>query len=258
MFVGVDSNQDSYKGNTIAAISAGGESRMPAPATTPGAGYTTVTLVSDGTNLYMYMDGTLVSTLKNHGKDITKIIPASGELGFIGKSLYSPDPLLTANVADMKFWNTALTEEAVQKVLPTTAEKKKMVLADIRKAVLNGNASASEVTKDIALPTSIDGYDLIWTVPENDAITSDGKVTVQAEKTIELKAGSVELTMDGNGGAISLKAKKIRVTADNEIALKANSALKAEGAQVDVKAQAKMNLQASGPLAAKGAVVQIN
>ena len=179
LFVGVDSNQDSYKGNTIAAISAGGESRMPAPATTPGAGYTTVTLVSDGTNLYMYMDGTLVSTLKNHGKDITKIIPASGELGFIGKSLYSPDPLLTANVADMKFWNTALTEEAVQKVLPTTAEKKKMVLADIRKAVLNRNASASEVTKDIALPTSIDGYDLIWTVPENDAITSDGKVTVQ-------------------------------------------------------------------------------
>ena len=179
LFVGVDSNQDSYKGNTIAAISAGGESRMPAPATTPGAGYTTVTLVSDGTNLYMYMDGTLVSTLKNHGKDITKIIPTSGELGFIGKSLYSPDPLLTANVADMKFWNTALTEEAVQKVLPTTAEKKKMVLADIRKAVLNGNASASEVTKDIALPTSIDGYDLIWTVPENDAITSDGKVTVQ-------------------------------------------------------------------------------
>ena len=86
----------------------------------------------------------------------------------------------------------------------------------------------------------------------------NGKVPVQAEKTIELKAGSVELTMDGNGGAISLKAKKIGVTADNEIALKANSALKAEGAQVDVKAQAKMNLQASGPLAAKGAVVQIN
>ena len=86
----------------------------------------------------------------------------------------------------------------------------------------------------------------------------NGKVTVQAEKTIELKAGSVELTMDGNGGAISLKAKKIGVTADNEIALKANSALKAEGAQVDVKAQAKMNLQASGPVAVKGAMVEIN
>ena len=68
----------------------------------------------------------------------------------------------------------------------------------------------------------------------------------------------MELSLDGNGGSISLKAKKIALTADNEIGMKANSAWKAEGAQVDVKAQAKMNLQASGPVAVKGAMVQIN
>ena len=181
VFVGVDSAQKDYKGNTLAAVSVGGESRMPASATKPGAGYTTITVVSDGTSLYMYMDGTLVSTLENHGKDITKVIPTDDALGYIGKSLYNTDPLLKANVADMKFWSTALTEEAVQKVLPTTAEKKKMVLADIRKALLNGNASASEITKDITLPASIDGYALTWTIPENAAIASDGKVTVQDE-----------------------------------------------------------------------------
>ena len=86
----------------------------------------------------------------------------------------------------------------------------------------------------------------------------DGKITIQSEKNISLKAGSAELTMDGNAGAVSLKAKKVTVTADNEIGLKANSALKAEGAQIDVKGQAKINLQASGPVAVKGAVVQIN
>ena len=86
----------------------------------------------------------------------------------------------------------------------------------------------------------------------------NGKITIQSEKNISLKAGSAELTMDGNAGAVSLKAKKVTVTADNEIGLKANSALKAEGAQVDVKGQAKINLQASGPVAIKGAVVQIN
>ena len=84
------------------------------------------------------------------------------------------------------------------------------------------------------------------------------KITIQSEKNISLKAGSAELTMDGNAGAVSLKAKKVTVTADNEIGLKANSALKAEGAQIDVKGQAKINLQASGPVAVKGAVVQIN
>ena len=201
VFVGVNSAQDNYKGNTLAAVSVGGESRMPAPSTTPGAGYTSITVVSDGTNLYMYMDGTLVSTLENHGKDITKTIPTDDALGYIGKSLYNGDPLLKANVADMKFWNTALTEEAVQKVLPTTAEKKKMVLADIRKAVLNGNASASEVTKDITLPTSIDGYDLTWTVPENAAITSNGKVTAQDDDVyVSLKVAYGDQT-----ASISLK-----------------------------------------------------
>ena len=86
----------------------------------------------------------------------------------------------------------------------------------------------------------------------------NGKAELLAEKTISIKAGSVELSLDGNGGTISLKAKKISLTADNEIGMKANSAWKAEGAQVDVKAQAKMNLQASGPVAVKGAMVQIN
>ena len=80
VFVGVNSAQDNYKGNTLAAVSVGGESRMPAPSTTPGAGYTSITVVSDGTNLYMYMDGTLVSTLENHGKDITKTIPTDDAL----------------------------------------------------------------------------------------------------------------------------------------------------------------------------------
>lgn len=86
----------------------------------------------------------------------------------------------------------------------------------------------------------------------------NGKVELKSEKVISIKAGSVELSLDGNGGAITLKAKKISLTADNEIAMKANSAWKAEGAQVDIKGQAKMNLQASGPVAVKGAVVQIN
>lgn len=85
----------------------------------------------------------------------------------------------------------------------------------------------------------------------------NGKITIQSEKNISLKAGSAELTMDGSRSG-QPKAKKVTVTADNEIGLKANSALKAEGAQIDVKGQAKINLQASGPVAVKGAVVQIN
>lgn len=86
----------------------------------------------------------------------------------------------------------------------------------------------------------------------------NGGVSVQADKKISLKAGSTELTMDGSGGNIQLKASKVSVSADNEIGLKANASLKMEGAQVDLKGQAQVNVQASGPLALKGAVVQVN
>jgi len=85
-----------------------------------------------------------------------------------------------------------------------------------------------------------------------------GAVEVTAEKTISLKAGKTELAMDGNSGAMTLKAAKIAVQADNEIGLNAKAALKMQGAQVELKGQAQVNVQASGPLALKGAITQIN
>ena len=86
----------------------------------------------------------------------------------------------------------------------------------------------------------------------------NGAVSVQADKKISLKAGSTELSMDGNGGEIKLKGTRISASADNEIGLKASAAMKLEGAQVDMKGQAQVNVQASGPLALKGAIVQVN
>ena len=85
-----------------------------------------------------------------------------------------------------------------------------------------------------------------------------GQISVTAEKKIVLKAGTAELAMDGNAGNITVKAKKFAVTADNEIGLKANAALKMEGAQVQVKGSAQVKVEASGPLALKGAIAQIN
>ena len=86
----------------------------------------------------------------------------------------------------------------------------------------------------------------------------NGGISLTAEKKITLKAGTAELTMDGNAGNITVKGKKVAVTADNEIGLKANAALKMEGAQVQMKGSAQVKVEASGPLALKGAVTQIN
>lgn len=86
----------------------------------------------------------------------------------------------------------------------------------------------------------------------------NGSIDVTSEKKITFKAGTAQIAMDGNAGNITLKAKKITATADNEIGLKATAALKMEGAQAELKGSAQVKVEASGPLALKGAITQIN
>lgn len=86
----------------------------------------------------------------------------------------------------------------------------------------------------------------------------NGGIELVAEKTMKLKAGKTEISLDGNAGGVSIKGTKIAVQADNEIGLNAKAALKMQGAQVELKGQAQVNVQASGPLALKGAITQIN
>lgn len=182
IFVSPMSAQGSYRGSVLAAISVDGETRMSRPNTDLSAGYTTVTMVSDGSRLFLYMDGELVSELE-HGKNVLDAVPAQGESGFLGKSLYHGDALLKANVSDMKLWNTALNEEQVKAAAPTAEEKTDMLLADIQKSMLNGNPSLSLIETDLAFPDSVDGCPLKWTIPENSVIAQDGKVTAGSKET---------------------------------------------------------------------------
>ncbi len=186
IFVGPKSNQNGYKNKAIAAVHNGSsETRLPAPANeTISAGYTTITLVSEGfsTNkVSLYIDG--VKAAENTCSDLIEAIPTEGILGYIGKSLYAPDPLLTANVADFKVWNAALSDAEVVEATPSSEEKEKMLLADIVKATLKENKAANKIESDITFPAKVDGIDLTWNVPENAVIAADGKVTLPAEDT---------------------------------------------------------------------------
>ncbi len=191
IFVSPNSGQNGYTATVLSAVkvgseSAGGESRMPAPEEQLGGGYTTITLVSDGTTLTMYMDGKEVSTL-NHGKDVSSVIPDGDILGYIGQSLYSPDKKLIANVSDIKIWDTALDAVTVAALAPSAEEKNEMLLADIQDALLNGNASVDEIAADVAFPASVDGVDLTWNVPDNGSIAEDGSVKLpESDETVEV------------------------------------------------------------------------
>lgn len=141
------------------------------------------------------MDGEKASEL-THGFDVTSVIPNGDVLGYIGKSLYNGDALLTANVADMKIWNQALSEEEVQAQLPTTEEKANMVLADLKKALLKDNVSEDKITGDVSFPAAVDGISVTWEISENTAIASDGKVTIPAGEDVKADV-TAAFTIDG-------------------------------------------------------------
>ena len=187
IFMSANSGQGGYAESVLAAVkvgseSSGGESRMPVPDSKLAGGYTTVTIVSDGGTLTMYMDGKKVSELE-HGKDLSNMIPDGDILGYIGQSLYEPDKKLIANVSDIQIWNEAMDAETVKLLAPSVEDKTEMLLADIQDVMMSGNASAKEVKSDLSFPANVDGVDLTWTVPENAPIAADGKVTLPIEDT---------------------------------------------------------------------------
>lgn len=195
------------------------------------------------------------------GKDYgTYCVPEIDEMvlvGFIGGSLKRPFLLGSLYPNDSSLVSDNFDNKNLRKHLKTKGGMDLLILEE------DGKQSITLTTPKGSV-ISVDDSTESCTISDKDgknALSMDyknGKVLIQSEKNIVMKAGSAELAMDGNSGEVSLKAKKISVTADNEIGLKSNSALKAESAQIDVKGQGKMNLQASGPVAIKGAVVQIN
>ena len=165
VFVGPKSGQNGYQGKILSAIKIGDESngaekRMPASSTSLGAGYSTITLVSEGNTITVYLDGEQVSQGTHNYDSIDSIIPDSGAIGYIGKSLYKPDDLMTANVGDMKFYDVALTEDQVKQSMPTDEEKDAMF------ALENGEVSGDNEGELIA------SYDMSHT--ENTLIDVSG------------------------------------------------------------------------------------
>lgn len=86
-----------------------------------------------------------------------------------------------------------------------------------------------------------------------------GTVTVTAEKTISLAAGSSKLTLDGQGNSVKLESGGSLELSAQQVKIDAKSTLNISGqATVEVKSSGQLTLQASGPANLKGAIVKIN
>ena len=194
-YIFVNPSASEKSGNFLAAIKTGTgsnwkETRFSDSSTGMGDvnGYGTVTLTGEGGNLKLYLDGQLISTA-SQDKTIQDVIPTGEDavFGYIGKSLYEPDALLTANLADFKIYSGALTETEIKEGLPTADEKSDMLMADILETVKGENASLDAVTDDLNLADSIDNVEITWgSWDETDVIAEDGTVTAPAEGQVDV------------------------------------------------------------------------
>ena len=194
-YIFVNPSASEKSGNFLAAIKTGTgsnwkETRFSDSSTGMGDvnGYGTVTLTGEGGNLKLYLDGQLISTA-SQDKTIQDVIPTGEDavFGYIGKSLYEPDALLTANLTDFKIYSGALTETEIKEGLPTADEKSDMLMADILETVKGENASLDAVTEDLNLADSIDNVKITWgSWDETDVIAEDGAVTAPAEGQVDV------------------------------------------------------------------------
>jgi hypothetical protein len=184
VFVNPRSGESAYSNQVLSGIrvktgTSNGEVRLPAGGGL-NAGFTTLTMVGSGSTLTLYRDGQAISTV-THAYSMSSIVPASGTLGYLGRSLYSPDPLLTADVTDVRFWDTSLTAEQVSASMPTAAEKsattQALLRGDLLPIVKGANASLDSVRSNLTFPASSNGVALTWSSSDTSVISNTGVVS---------------------------------------------------------------------------------
>ena len=221
LFVGPKSNQGSYAGKTLTGIkvgneAAGGEKRSSVLNVGWSDGYHTLTVVSEDQTVTTYLDGVAISTI-DHDYNLADVIPDGDVLGYIGKSLYTLDSLLKANISDVKVWSYALSKSEIEASLPTGEDKADMVMADLYDVVKGDNASLDTVTDDLTFPTKLDNVTLTWGTWDNtDVIAADG--TVHAVVGQETKVTiPVSFQVDGESYTVELKVTVMPLDVDQEL-----------------------------------------
>lgn len=88
--------------------------------------------------------------------------------------------------------------------------------------------------------------------------TKKGKLTLTAEKEIEIKAGSASVKMSGSAGSVEASGNKLALTGKQSVEIKSSSTMKIEGMSTEVSAQGMMTVKSSGSTKISGTMVQLN
>ncbi len=85
-----------------------------------------------------------------------------------------------------------------------------------------------------------------------------GTMTVQIKSKIEFKVGDkITMTLNGESGAVSIKADSISLEGSNGVKAKSDSSVKLEAPQVAANASSALKLESSGTAALSGSTVSV-
>lgn len=246
LFVSPCSND--YSGKMLAAIKKdGAELRYDSATAIAGEteGKNIVTVVFDNGNVTYYLNGLKTNTTES-GYKIQDILAANSTdtcIGYIGRSLYSPDPYFKGTLLDFKVYEAALTEEQVAQShaeiaapleAPATAKVNEMK-DKILPAMLNKNADKDHILSDLLFPTGIDDVSLEWTSSNTDVISANGQITPQDTET------TVTITVKAsyNRRGVQTETYQVKVLKKSEVEIAALSIPNADDIRGNITLPAK-------------------
>ena len=85
-----------------------------------------------------------------------------------------------------------------------------------------------------------------------------GHIEIKAEKKVTIKVGdSITLTMNGETGAVSLKAKKVNIEADDSVGIESQSRANFKGSNVTLEAGGSMKVSSGGLVEVSGTPIKL-
>ena len=215
LFVAPNSSDGNYNASILGAIKDGStEHRCPTDIllTPDKERYNTVAVVYDNGNVTYYLNG-VANTVTESGVSVAAMLEANSTsdcIGYIGKSLYQPDPFFTGTMTEFKIYDDALSTDVVKSAtLKAYIQDNPDVDFGLESAILGDNESLDMVTQDLNFPAEVNGIALTWESSDTTVVGNDGKVTPAAESK------TVTITVTGAYAGETIMTEEFSVTVVN-------------------------------------------
>ena len=88
--------------------------------------------------------------------------------------------------------------------------------------------------------------------------TENGNISIKAATKLTIEVGdNINLTLNGNSGAVTLECTKLNVKAGSGVNVQSDAQAKITGANVTVEASSVLNLNSNGTAMIKGTPIKL-